>query len=89
MVFLLSYDTRARFHGLQSITLGTVWALALYGGAMTTPRVTQAIFVIGGLAWLTLLVAAAFGRDLHLPWVGRYLERLARAGREDAATPEG
>jgi uncharacterized membrane protein len=88
MVFLLSHDDRARFHALQAITLGTAWAAALYAGALTTPRVTQAIFVLGGLAWIVLLIATAFGRDVHLPVIGRYLQRLARARGEEVATPE-
>jgi uncharacterized membrane protein len=86
LVFLLSYSERARFHALQSIVFGTAWALLLYAGALIGARVTQAVFILGVLAWLTLIVATWRGRDLRLPLVGGYLEGLAGA---DSRIPSG
>ena len=89
LVFLLSYDIRARFHGLQAITFGTAWALALYGASLVQTRVTQAVFLVGGLVWVVLFLTAAAGRDPRLPFVGGYLFRIADARGLRPTPPPG
>jgi uncharacterized membrane protein len=76
--YLLGRDARIRFHGLQAIALGLVWALSLYGASALSPRATRVVFGVGAAAWLGLIVAVALGRRARLPLVGRSLERAAR-----------
>jgi hypothetical protein len=68
---------RTRFHGLQSVLLGTLWPAALLGGALVSPGVTQAAAAGGLIAWLTFLIGAGLGRDPRWPGVGRRLWALA------------
>jgi uncharacterized membrane protein len=77
IAFLVGMRPRVRFHGLQAITLGTLWILLLYGAARASPTVTQIAFVIGAAAWIGFLVATAMGRDPELPVVAPYLRVIA------------
>ncbi len=74
----LGSEARTRFHGLQAIVFGLVWAVALYGGAEATPAVTKAVFAVGATVWLGLLVTTALGRDPTLPGIGPVLQRAAQ-----------
>jgi uncharacterized membrane protein len=75
--YLKGSTPRVRFHGLQAIIFGAVWPALLYAATWTTPAVTQSVFAVGVLIWVFLIVAAALGRDWHLPLVGRRLEAAA------------
>ena len=77
--YMLGSTPRIRTHGLQAIALGLLWPAALFGASLISPRVTQAAFVAGALAWLALVVVAALGRDPRLPLVGSWLARAAEA----------
>ena len=68
---------RIRFHGLQAILVGLLWALGLYAGAAATPAATKVVFVIGALVWFGLMLATAAGKDPRLPGIGRVLQRAA------------
>lgn len=70
-------EARTRFHGLQAIVFGLVWALGLYAGAAVSPAATKVVFAIGGLVWLILLGATTAGRDPKLPGIGPLLRRAA------------
>jgi uncharacterized membrane protein len=72
-------DRRARFHGLQAVTYGSLWPLFLYGASLVSPVVTQIVFAAGLALWLALLIGAARGRDPKIPVIGAHLERLADA----------
>ncbi|MDP9067649.1 MAG: hypothetical protein M3N53_04765 [Actinomycetota bacterium] len=76
--YLLGADARTRFHGLQAILIGLLWPLALYAASSMSAALTRVVFVAGVTVWLLLIVVAASGRDITLPAVGRYLERLSR-----------
>ncbi len=73
----LGSNARTRFHGMQAIVFGLVWALALYGGSALSPAATKAVFGVGAISWLLLFVATLAGRDPRLPGVGRVLQRAA------------
>lgn len=75
VAFFFGSQPRVRFHGLQSVALGAVWPILLYGASVLSARVTQATFVLGLFVWIGSFVAAATGRDLRLPVVGRVLAR--------------
>ena len=75
VAFFCAASERVRFHGLQAIFYGTLWALGLYGCSAITPGATQICFVAGSLGWITLMVAAGVGKDLRLPGVGKWLAR--------------
>jgi predicted phage tail protein len=60
---------RVRRHGLQAILLGALWPGAMYVCSAISPGATQAAFLAGGLVWVTVMLAAAFGVDLWLPGV--------------------
>jgi uncharacterized membrane protein len=79
IAFLRGSTARTRFHGLQAIVVGAVWPVLLYAATWTTPVVTQVVAAVGGLVWVTLVVTAALGRDLHLPVVGSRLRTAAEA----------
>ncbi len=68
---------RVRFHGLQAVVWGSLWPTALYVCSWVTPGATQVAFVLGVLGWLVLMLAAAVGRDVRIPFVGRRLQRAA------------
>ena len=76
---------RIRFHGLQAICFGTVWALALYGGSAISTAVTKIVFVAGAVLWVLFLVGTLIGRDPRIPMLGPLLERAA----EDALKGSG
>ena len=73
VAFFCGSSARVRFHGLQAIFYGTVWALALYGCSAITPGATQICFVVGSAAWFALMSATALGKDPHLPGLGKRL----------------
>ena len=77
MAFFLGEEPRARFHGLQSVAIGVVWPILLYGASLLSARVTQATFGLGLLVWIGLLVVATTGRDPRLPVVGRVFARAS------------
>ena len=79
IVYLLGPDRRARFQGLQAIALGLVWPLALYAASALSPGVTRAVFALGAVAWLALMLLTAAGKDPRLPLVGRPLMRAAES----------
>ena len=74
-----------RFHGLQAIAIGTIWAVAAYVASWLAPFLTLAVFVVGTLVWLTLMLAALFGRDLRLPGSAVFT-RLAEASARDTGS---
>jgi uncharacterized membrane protein len=75
--YLLSSSARVRLHGLQAVTLGLVWPAALYACAALSRTATQIAFFVGAVVWLVLLVSTAFGKDVHIPLLGRWLARAA------------
>jgi len=70
-------SARARFHGLQSVAFGALWPAILWSCSFVSPRATQIAFVLGIVLWVLLIGAAAFGRDLRLPFLGRFLVAAA------------
>ena len=78
VAYLSGGSERIRWHGLQSVLLGVIWPVALFGAALLTPGVTQIVWLIGAVAWLTLLLGAAVGRDPRLPAVGARLRAWAQ-----------
>jgi uncharacterized membrane protein len=80
IVYLGGSSARARFHGLQAIVIGLVWPIALYGGALISPGVTQVVFIVGVLAWLGFSIATLAGLNPRIPYLGRVLERSAAEG---------
>ncbi|MEA2506761.1 MAG: hypothetical protein QOH48_1379 [Actinomycetota bacterium] len=88
VAYLKGSSSRVRFHGLQAIAFGALWAVLLYAATWTTPAVTQVIFAAGVLVWLVLILGAIVGRDWHLPLVGAWLESVAQkppAGEREAS----
>ena len=73
----LGSQTRTRFHGMQAIVVGLLWALGLYGASALSPDATKVVFVVGALTWLLLMGATAVGRDPKLPGLGSVLQRAA------------
>jgi uncharacterized membrane protein len=71
IAFLFAADPRVRFHGMQAIVFGLLWALALYGGAALSPTLTRVVAAVGALIWVVLLGATAAGRDPALPGLRR------------------
>ena len=67
VAYLKGSTPRVRFHGLQAILFGALWAVLLYAATWTTPVVTQLIFAAGLILWILLMAAAALGRDIELP----------------------
>jgi uncharacterized membrane protein len=92
IAYLKGSSTRVRWHGLQAITLGLVWPLALYACTYVGPGATQAVFAVGALAWVAFGLLAAFGMNPRLPLLGGALRRAAahdpRAGEGRAETVE-
>ncbi|HVM34637.1 MAG TPA: hypothetical protein VM784_04775 [Actinomycetota bacterium] len=70
-------SARARFHGLQSIAFGAAWPAILWACSFVSTGATQVAFALGILLWVVLMGAAAFGRDLRLPFLGRFLVAAA------------
>ena len=75
--YLGGRDERVRFHGLQSIVLGTLWPTAMIAASWVTPGATQVAGALGALAWAMFLGGAALGRDPRWPLAGRALRALA------------
>ncbi len=80
VAFLIGSSARVRFHGLQAIAFGALWAVAAYVASWISPTITAVVFVIGALLWVTLLVTSLAGRDVRLPGA-RFLEEVARSSR--------
>ena len=76
-MLLLARSPRARFHGAQAIVVGLVWGAALYGASLASPAVTRAVWGIGALVWLVLLVGTALGKDPVVPGLRGLLEAAA------------
>ena len=72
--FTLGSSKRVRFHGLQSVALGFLWPLAIYGGSLLSPGITQGAFIAGAALWLLLLLGTAVGRDPGIPGARAALE---------------
>lgn len=89
VVFLCSRSERARFHGLQAITVGFVWAFVLYGASFVSAGATQAVWIAGTFGWIALVVAAAARRDLTLPLIGPALRRAAQARPDGGSVTDG
>lgn len=73
----LGNTPRTRFHGLQAIVFGTVWAAALYAASALSPGVTKVVFAAGAAGWVFLIGSTALGRDPKLPGVAGVLHRAA------------
>lgn len=73
----LGTEARTRFHGMQAIVVGLVWAVALYGASAVSPGATKVAFVVGALTWFLLMGATAIGRDPKLPGLGGMLQSAA------------
>ena len=78
VAYFSSGSERVRWHGLQSVLVGVAWPVALFGAALLSPGVTQAVALLGTLVWLTFLLGAAVGRDPALPGAGSRLRALAQ-----------
>ena len=77
IAFLTAAEGRVRFHGLQSIALGTAWPAAIYLGSAVTPALTRIAFFAGACVWIVMLVSAALGKDLGLPGFSERLRAVA------------
>ena len=77
LAYLKGPSERVRWHGLQAIVYGTLWPAAMYACTLISSLATQAAFVVGALLWLVLMSMAAAGRDISLPFVGRWLKQAA------------
>lgn len=75
LAFFRGSTARTRFHGLQAVTFGLAWALALYGGSALSPVATKIVFATGCAAWLVLVIATAIGRDPKIPGLAGRFER--------------
>jgi uncharacterized membrane protein len=84
--YLTGRSPRVRFHGLQAVTLGLAWPVALYACTYVTPGATQVCALVGAVVWLGFLLATALGLDPRIPLAGRYLEEAARD--DPKAAPE-
>lgn len=81
VAFLTGGSARLRFHGLQAVVFGTVWAAALYLGSALAAGVTVVVWILGAVAWVALMTGAGVGRDPSLPFLGEALWRVARSER--------
>lgn len=86
IAYLAGSDSRTRFHGLQAITIGLAWPVALYAASIGPPVAVQVTFVVGALVWFLFLVTTLAGRDPRLPAIGRYLELLSATTGERRST---
>jgi uncharacterized membrane protein len=84
IAFLTADRGRVRFHGLQSIVIGTVWPALIYLGAFVSPMLTRIAFFGGAFVWVVFLVATAMGRDLALPGVKSFLREMVPSGGDEA-----
>lgn len=85
IAFLTGATTRVRFHGLQAIGVGTVWAIAAYVTSWVAPVATVVVFVLGSLLWAALIVMALLGRDVRLPGTSLLLRVAEEAGQEEGS----
>lgn len=76
IAYFAGSSPRVRLHGLQAAVLGALWPAFLYAGARVSPGVTQAVGVVMGVVWLVVMAAAAVGKDLWLPGLGKLLDRV-------------
>ena len=67
--YLSSNDARTQAHGLQSVVLGGVWPLALWLASVISATATRAIFICFLVLWVAMLLTAALGRDVMIPWL--------------------
>ena len=74
VAFVLARSPRVRFHGAQAIVVGLAWGLALYGASALSASITRAVWGIGALVWLALLVGTALGKDPAVPGLRTVLE---------------
>jgi uncharacterized membrane protein len=79
IAYFNSSSARVRFHGLQAITLGALWPLAIYGASSISARAGLIAWAAGALVWLGFMVPAALGLDPRIPLAGAYLRRAAEA----------
>lgn len=77
VAYLFGATVRIRWHGLQAVLFGVLWPVALYVGSWLAPIVTRAVFGLGMVVWLGLIVGTARGRDVVLPILGAPLKRAA------------
>ena len=85
VAYLRGSTPRLRFHGLQSVLLGLVWPVSLFGFSLVSPGATQVAFAVMTLLWLVALVGAALGRDPGLPGVRGLLAGAAARSPRDLA----
>jgi uncharacterized membrane protein len=78
LAYFNASEARIRFHGLQAIALGLLWPLALYGASAISVGASQAVWGLGAVVWLLMMVFAGIGKDLRIPLLGSMLERAAR-----------
>ncbi|HYI45368.1 MAG TPA: hypothetical protein VE174_07915 [Actinomycetota bacterium] len=83
IAFLIADRGRVRFHGLQSIVIGTVWPALIYLGAFVSPSLTRIAFFGGASVWVVLLMATALGRDLALPGVRGFRQEMVPPAAEE------
>jgi uncharacterized membrane protein len=70
-------NARIRWHGLQAITIGVLWPAALYAASSFSVRAVQLVWALGAATWLAVMLAAAFGKDVCLPLLGKFLQKAA------------
>ena len=75
LAYFYGDSPRLRFHGLQSVVIGVLWPVLLYGASIVSSSATQLTFVVGAVVWLGSLITTALGRDLRLPVIGTMLAR--------------
>jgi uncharacterized membrane protein len=71
VAYLRGRSGRVRAHGLQAIVFGALWPAALYGGSALSAAATRAVFVVGVVVWVGMMISAALGRDVLLPGLTR------------------
>jgi uncharacterized membrane protein len=81
--YMTGSSRRLRFHGLQAIALGLLWAGVLYACALVSPGATQVGFAVGAVVWVVVGIGAAAGRDPRLPVIGGWLFRLAEIAPDE------
>ena len=79
VAYLTGRDLRTRFHGLQAITIGLLWPVAMYAASIGPPVAVQVVFGIGFVTWAGFLIATLAGRDPRLPGLAHRLEVLSVA----------
>jgi hypothetical protein len=77
VAYAVGTSPRVRMHGLQAIALGAAWPAALFVASWISQGVTRAVFAVGVLTWIALIVLTAAGRDPGLPGLKGLLQRAA------------